>query len=380
MEKNSKKSASRDGLSASRLRRLRKSLLEWYDRESRSLPWRLEPSSYRTVVSEFMLQQTQVSTVLPFFETFISRFPSFEALSRASEEEVLAAWSGLGYYRRARALKRTAERIMADHDGELPCNAEALMALPGFGEYTAAAVGSIALHLPLAAIDGNVRRVVARLFATSEDAGISDQANRLLDLRRPGDWNQAMMELGAIVCSPRAPRCLLCPVHVDCRARRLGTVEEFPLKRKLPVLRRVEQVAVAAVRRGAVLLLQRGDDGPFAGMWELPSGDSRENPDGPPAPDKILLGLTRLRAKGFEFVGEAKAVFTHHRITTKLYLASGLGRGTPRRQRHIALRWASASELESLAASKAQRRLFELLRRHLGCEVGGANKKGGKRL
>jgi A/G-specific adenine glycosylase len=342
---------------------LRSSLLAWYDREARDLPWRRDPSPYKTLVSEFMLQQTQVSTVLRFFDGFLKKFPSFRSLARASEEDVLAAWSGLGYYRRARSLKRAAEEIVRKHGGDLPRDPAALANLPGFGGYTAAAVGSIALSLPLAAVDGNVRRVVTRLFVIGpedENARVREEAQKILDPARPGDWNQAMMELGATVCLPRDPRCLLCPVRESCAGFQIGKPENFPRKRELPATRAVRAVAIAAVRRGKILVLQRGDDTRFAGMWEFPSADSRDIDSQNLTPDKTLFELTRLRSRRFDPIGEADSIFTHHRITTSLYLCDSPA-GTLRRQSHIASRWVNPAELMALASSKAQKRLFSLL-------------------
>ena len=343
---------------------IRKKLLDWYDRERRSLPWREHPSPYGTVVSEFMLQQTRVAAVVPYFKRFVRRFPSFKALSRASEEEVLAAWSGLGYYRRARALKRAAEIIVARHRGALPRDPEDLKGLPGFGQYTAAAVASIAQGLPLAAVDGNVRRVLARLFVIggrSETRRIAAMATDLLDPGRPGDWNQAVMELGATVCTPRDPRCLICPLRRRCRALETGKVDRFPRPRRLPPVQRVEEVAVAALRRGALLVLQRGEGGSFAGMWELPRLDSRRIEAKNLTPDFVLFELTRLRAGDYSLLGRTESTFTHPRIRTRLYCTRSLRAGAVRRQEHIAQRWVRPGDLDALAASKAQRRLFALV-------------------
>jgi A/G-specific adenine glycosylase len=342
---------------------LRRKLLAWYDRERRSLPWRERPAAYGTVVSEFMLQQTQVATVVPYFEAFLKRFPSFKALARAGEEDVLAAWSGLGYYRRARSLKRAAEVIVREHGGNPPADSDALRALPGFGEYTTAAVGSIALGLPLAAVDGNVRRVLSRWFALegrTGEARLDSLASTVLDPDRPGDWNQAVMELGALVCSPREPRCLLCPVHVECRARGEGRPEAYPAVQKQPPVRRVEEIAVAAVRQGRVLVLLRGEEAAFAGMWELPRLDSREIEADALTPEHVLFEVVRLKAGRFIPLGESRATFTHHRIRTRLVRAESL-QGAVRRQSHVAHRWLRPDQLAELAASKAQRRLFSML-------------------
>lgn len=346
------------------VRRIRKKLLRWYDEERRRLPWRETPSAYGTLVSEFMLQQTQVSTVVPYFERFLKRFPSFKALAKAPEGEVLAAWSGLGYYRRARALRRTAEQVVRLHGGTLPKDPTALLALPGLGKYTVAAVGSIALGLKLAAVDGNVRRVMARLFAlegaAASDRSVERHAEALLAASRPGDWNQAVMELGATVCTPRNPRCLVCPLQADCRARGEGRPEAYPKTKKQPSIRIVHEIAVAAMKDGKVLMLQRGEEGAFAGMWELPRLDTREVEAETLTPQRVLFDLVRLRAKKFEELGEARATFTHHRIQTQLVRAVQ-SEGAVRRQRHVAHAWVNVKDLEQLGASKAQRRLFALL-------------------
>lgn len=339
-------------------------MLHWYDEERRRLPWREAPSTYGTVVSEFMLQQTQVSTVVPYYERFLKKFPSFKALAKAPEGDVLAAWSGLGYYRRARALRRTAEQVVREHGGELPRDPDALLKLPGLGKYTTAAVGSIALGLKLAAVDGNVRRVMARVFALegpeASDASIERHAGVLLAPRRPGDWNQAVMELGAAVCTPRGPRCLVCPLQRDCKARGEGRPEAYPNTKKQPAIRQVEEIAVAAIRDGKVLVLQRGEEGAFAGMWELPRMDTREVDAEELTPARVMFDLVRTRAGSFEELGETRATFTHHRIRTRLMRAARL-QGAVRRQRHVAQQWVRLKDLDALAASKAQRRLFQLL-------------------
>lgn len=349
--------------SAPKQRAMRKALLGWYDREQRNLPWRKRPDAYRVVVSEFMLQQTKVSTVLPYFASFTRRFGSFRALARASEEDVLAAWSGLGYYRRARALKRVAEQLWKSKRGQLPREAEALRALPGFGDYTTAAVGSIAFGLPLAAVDGNVRRVFARVFligAKNEEKSVRELADEMLDRKRPGDWNQAVMELGALVCTPMQPRCMVCPLNSYCEALRRGNVDKFPVVKARAKIQAVREVAVAVKKQGKFLVLQRGDEAAFAGMWEFPRMDSREADGKELRPAEVLFERTRLRVGKFTEAGQAASTFTHHRITTTLYWANSAPEGALRMQTHIAHRWVKAGELGELAASKAQRRLFKI--------------------
>lgn len=351
-------------LSPRALRSIRSGLMRWYDRERRALPWRERTSPYRTVVSEFMLQQTQVATVLPYFKSFVRRFPSFRALSRATEEEVLAAWSGLGYYRRARSLKGVADVVTHQYGGRLPRSAEELRALKGFGEYTTAAVGSIVHGLALGAVDGNVHRVLARLFAISGDKGdraISDLAQSLLHPRRPGDWNQAMMELGAMICTARDPRCGRCPLRRRCVAFGGDAVAGFPSPRAQPVVERVQEVVVAPLRRGKALVLQRGDAAPFAGMWELPRMDSREIDPKALNPERVLFDRTQLSAGSFEYLGRTQATFTRFRITVRLYATGALATGSIKLNGHVKSRWVALGELHALAASGPQKRLFEML-------------------
>jgi len=220
------------------LTRFRKNLLAWFAQFQRDLPWRRTREPYRIWLSEIMLQQTRVAAAIPYYERFLSRFPTVKALAEAPEEEVLLLWSGLGYYSRARNLQKAARVIVAKHGGEFPRTEEDARALPGIGAYTAAAILSIAYGEKLAVLDGNVARVVARLDAIRGDlrangtwAKLQNTANALLEGKSPGDWNQAMMELGATLCTPRAPQCLLCPVSAFCEARKKGLAEEIPAKR-----------------------------------------------------------------------------------------------------------------------------------------------------
>ena len=214
-------------------------LLGWFQVSQRELPWRKDRDPYRIWISEIMLQQTRVAAVIPYYERFLSRFPDVESLATAPQDEVLRLWSGLGYYSRARNLQRAAQQIVAKHQGEFPRRREDVLALAGIGEYTAAAILSIAFGEKLAVLDGNVARVVSRLEAIRGDLrepqrwrNLQMSADRLLAHGAAGDWNQAMMELGATLCTPRAPRCLMCPATQFCEARKLGIAESLPEKRK----------------------------------------------------------------------------------------------------------------------------------------------------
>jgi A/G-specific adenine glycosylase len=256
------------------IRKFQQALLTWFDSHARDLPWRQNADPYRIWVSEIMLQQTRVTAVLDYYARFLTRFPSVTALAQAQEPDVLAAWSGLGYYRRARMMHQAAKVVVHEHQGIFPRTAEELRKLPGIGEYTSSAIASIAFGEPVAVVDGNVERVLLRVFP--EDGALAPQAkwfrNRaanLLDTQRPGDFNQSMMELGATICLPQRPLCLHCPVQSFCKTR--GEHQAPPPKKM-----RNRQIAYALLRRdrpGAtqVLLHQRPPSASLMpGMWELP--------------------------------------------------------------------------------------------------------------
>src|SRR5439155_5054834 len=255
------------------------SLMDWYRRERRELPWRGTDDPYRILVSEIMLQQTRAQTVIPYYERFLKQFPNVKALAEAREAEVLVYWSGLGYYSRARNLQKAARAILTA--GRFPSDYDGIRELPGVGPYTAAAVASIAFNGPHAVVDGNVLRVIARLNDDGADiaspktrARFQQLADEWLDHRHPGQFNQAMMELGATVCLPRTPRCLLCPVAGFCEGRRAGRQHELPVKQSKTAPRHI-QIQVAIIeKKGAVLLRQRPAGASLmAGFWELPAPD-----------------------------------------------------------------------------------------------------------
>jgi A/G-specific adenine glycosylase len=243
---------------------IRRKLARWYERNARDLPWRRTRDPYSIWISEIMLQQTRVAAVIPYYERFLARFPTVESLARASEPEVLRHWSGLGYYSRARNLHRAAREIAAV--GSFPRDYDRLRALPGIGEYTAAAIASIAYDLARAVVDGNVRRVLMRI---GNDAAADAQAlaDGLLDCKRPGRWNQALMELGALVCLPGNPRCEACPISRECAARREGTQADLPPPRRKPETVRLERTLLVIRRRGRILLAPSSR---VQGFWDLP--------------------------------------------------------------------------------------------------------------
>jgi A/G-specific adenine glycosylase len=256
-----------DALETADARRFQRRLLGWFDRNKRDLPWRRDRDPYRVWLSEIMLQQTRVAAVTDHYEKFLRRFPTIQKLAAARESSVLAAWSGLGYYRRARMLNAAAKKIVNEHGGKLPETAEGLRALPGIGRYTASAIASIAFDEPVAVVDGNVERVLQRVYGKNlAGENLWRAAEELLSRRRPGDFNQAMMELGATVCSPRQPQCLLCPVSDLCGTR---GERPRPAKRTRQIKREIQYVL--ACRNGAIFLVQRSKAATLMpGMWELP--------------------------------------------------------------------------------------------------------------
>ncbi|MCU1275904.1 MAG: A/G-specific DNA-adenine glycosylase [Bryobacterales bacterium] len=280
---------------------------KWYQREHRDLPWRSTRDPYSILVSEFMLQQTRAQTVIPYYHRFLQQFPDVRSLASAREAAVLACWSGLGYYSRARNLQKAA-RVIAGAGG-FPSDYDDIRALPGVGPYTAAAVASIAFDSPHAVLDGNVIRVIARLRGDGSDiaavktrAHFQQIADELLDRRHPGNFNQAIMELGATICLPKAPRCSLCPVARLCEARNAGRQHEFPVKRPKPSMRLI-RLQVAIVEKNGMVLLRRRAAGEslMAGFWELP------------APEDLRTW------RQLENIGLFRHTITHHRYIVSVF-------------------------------------------------------------
>lgn len=300
---------------------LQRALLAWYRRSRRDMPWRRTRDPYAIWLSETMLQQTRVETVVPYYHRFLDALPTVHTLAEAPESRVLSLWSGLGYYRRARMLHAAAKRVVREHGGELPRQIDALRQLEGVGEYTAGAVASIAYGVRAALVDGNVTRVLSRLFAVEEDTSASAGKRRIWDIARdlvsgapgdPGDWNQALMELGAVVCTPRGPACDGCPVAAFCAARARDLVEELPrssAKRPPRDVRRVSLVLVSA-KPNRVLLARRRPGVLFGGLWEPPSVESG-GADGAAASLAERFGVD---ASALQPMGEVRHVLTHRRM------------------------------------------------------------------
>jgi len=344
-----------DAFEAAAARRLRAPILRWYRREKRDLPWRRTTDPYAIWVSEAMLQQTTVAAVIPYWERFLRRFPDVATLAAGREEDVLAVWSGLGYYRRARALRQGAIAVMERHGGRVPDDAEALLGLPGIGRYTAGAIASVAFGREAPVVDGNVKRVFSRLFAIRGGAGAAAEraywsiAETLVRGARPGDWNQAVMELGATVCTPRAPRCDVCPVATRCRARALGRIAAFPA-RKRPQRVRIVPVAVAWIeRRGRVLLERRVPLGPLRGGWDLPAAVVGAGDEPAHAIVRALSARHGLRLHASRVLLRAKHAILATRLVLDVVEAAPVS-SLPRR---AALRWVALDRLGEVAISGA---------------------------
>jgi A/G-specific adenine glycosylase len=335
-------------------------VLAWYDRERRDLPWRRKPNAYRTLVSELMLQQTVVATVVPYFERFLARFPSIEALAAADEDQVLAMWSGLGYYRRARHLQEAARIVVREMHGKLPAREKELRGLPGIGEYTAAAVAAIAFGQPTLPVDGNVARVLARLLGErasidqpSTRASLRERGQALVPHDRPGDFAQAMMELGALCCTPRAPSCTLCPVNRSCQARTQAATETIPVRAKKPAKRRMPLVAVAVKRGGRLLVQRRPASGLLARTWALPLQDLAGAT--PAQSARSLLGGLGLRLQGEpRSLGEIRHIFTHRDATVQVLSARASGQVA-----RADVRWIRQQDLDALPLSSFGRKMIE---------------------
>ena len=263
---------------------VRRKLLVWYDKMKRDLPWRATKDPYCIWISEVMLQQTQVKIVLPYYRRWIKTLPTVEELASAPEQKILKLWEGLGYYSRARNLKKAAQIVTKEMDSKLPFTVAGLQNLPGIGRYTAGAIASIAFGLKAPALDGNVKRVLSRLFCINDNGATAASENRLwkkaedlLPTRRAGDFNQALMELGATLCMPKSPICKRCPLSTDCEAFLKGSLEQFPpAKQKVPV-KKIEVSAGIILKNKKVYIQQRAKNGLMGGLWEFPGGKRKKD-------------------------------------------------------------------------------------------------------
>jgi len=342
-------------------------LLEWFADHARDLPWRHDRTPYRVWVAEVMLQQTQVEKVRDYYVRFIARFPSVEALAAAPLDDVLKQWEGLGYYSRARALHRAAKEVVARYDGTLPADVAALRQLPGIGAYTAGAIASIAFGIPTPAVDGNVRRVLARVLAlASPTPGELEAAVRVwLPEDAPGHFVEALMELGATLCRPKAPRCLLCPWRDLCHARELGQPEAYPMPRPRKAIPHYDVVAAVTVRDAAsalgthrILIARRRQEDMLGGLWEFPGGKREPGETPPEALRRELQEEMGIDIAVKEQLVVIEHAYTHFRITLYAFMCR-LVAGEPACIECDDFRWATLAEIDALPMAVTDRKIAE---------------------
>jgi len=348
---------------------IREKLLAWYRRNGRSLPWRSDADPYRIWISEVMLQQTQVETVIPFYERWMKRFPNLSALAAAQEQDVLRVWEGLGYYSRARNILRCAKALVREHGGQLPRDVGQLEALPGVGGYIAGAIASMAFGIKAPALDGNLKRVLARLneftLAINEEknaAVLREQLVEILPEEKPGDVNQAFMDLGATICLPRTPLCAECPLKLECAAFQKGLQNELPFKVKKAPIPHYQVAAAVIVKDDKALIDLRSSTGLLGGLWEFPGGKVE---DGETLPEALIRELRE--ELGVEVaVGEALGVYrhayTHFKVTVHTFRAVIL-KGDPKPLQSDGVEWAAIERLGEYPMGKVDRLIARQLQK-----------------
>ena len=346
----------------------RDDLVAWFDGDPRDMPWRRTDDPYRIWLSEVMLQQTRVDQARPYYERFVAAFPTVETLAAADLDEVLRLWEGLGYYSRARNLHKAARRVVETFGGRIPDTYDAISTLPGVGPYTAAAVLSIAFGRPHAVLDGNVIRVLTRVFTIKDEISksrtrkqLQHLADALLDPSRPGDFNQAMMELGATICTPKTPRCPSCPLRTVCGAFVAGTPEAFPVKKKKAPVPHYDVAAGLLFNDDDQLLIQRRpEDKMLGGLWEFPGGKREPGESMEETCRRELREELGIEVEIEELFGTVSHAYTHFKITMYAFRCR-IRAGTPHSREGLPLRWVSMPELTDYAFPRANRRLINAL-------------------
>ena len=340
-----------------------KSLLKWYRTHARQLPWRGQNDPYAIWVSEIMLQQTRVETVIPYYQRWMERFPTLHHLAEAPLQEVLAAWEGLGYYSRARNLHQAAQLIVS-RGGVIPHTANALRKLPGVGRYTAGAIASIAFGENTPALDGNIRRVLARLFNVEEPARSPVGEARLWELAEAhlpdgyaGDYNQALMDLGSMLCTPRTPNCVVCPLAKMCIAYRLGIQAQRPVRAPKPSIPHLQVAAGVLAQDGRYLITQRPLQGLLGGLWEFPGGKQEPGEALPECLARELQEELGINVKVGEPLGVYRHAYTHFRVTVHTFQCRLLDDQEPKALQVHDLAWVAPSELKTYPMGKVDRQI-----------------------
>lgn len=347
-------------------------LLKWFRQNRRPLPWRENYEPYRVWISEIMLQQTQMDRGVEYFRRWMERFPDIASVAAAPEEDILKAWEGLGYYNRARNIQKAAQVIMEEHGGEFPSDPEAVHALPGVGRYTAGAICSIAFNLSVPAVDANVERVFARIYDLDTpvkegetQAFIWDTAELLIPEGEARNFNQALMEFGALVCN-RNPRCSKCPVADDCEALHAGVVFQRPVSGKTVRYTQTEVVTGVLVSDGKVFIQKRPPGGTWAGLWEFPGGSIEKGETAEQALVREYAEELNFKVKPLDKLTVIRHGYTRFKVALHCYLCRFDGPAVePRLGAALDYRWASVSELDDFAFPSAHRKLIDLLKRDL---------------
>jgi A/G-specific adenine glycosylase len=342
-------------------------LLKWFSKNKRDLPWRRTKNPYHIWISEVMLQQTQVATVIPYYYRFLEKFPTIEALAQAPTNELMKCWEGLGYYARARNLQYAAQTVLREHGGKLPQARAALQTLKGFGAYTSASVASLAFGEDCAAIDGNVLRVFARLYAIQEDirhAATKSKIEALATLNLPkgkaGEFNEALMELGATICTPKQPQCSACPLNQSCAAFQQDAVSSYPFKSPKPKIPHHE-IAIGIVQRGdKVLIALRPPEGLLGNLWEFPGGKRERHESLAACCKREMEEETGLQVEVGERIAIVKHTYTHFKITLHAFLCRYVsGDASPKSSQEV--RWVKIHELNQFAFPKANKSVINAL-------------------
>jgi A/G-specific adenine glycosylase len=357
-----------DKLAASLMQTIQTQLLDWAETSLRDLPWRQVGDPYRVWVSEVMLQQTRVETVIPYYLRWMKHFPTIKALAQAELGEVLKAWEGLGYYARCRNLHRAARIVVEEHDGKLPDDRDALLALPGVGRYTVGAILSLAFGRDAAVLDGNVRRVLSRLFAIDDDPRKKETREKLwglaeamLPVGKAGQFNEALMDLGATVCMPRGPRCALCPLNSVCQAYGLGDPERYPLRLRREPTPHFNVTAGVIWRNEHLLIAQRPLDGLLGGLWEFPGGKQLPEETLHECLKRELREELDIEVEVGEKLTVVRHAFTHFRITVYAYECRYLSEEEPRALGVEDWRWVALSELDDYALPVVDRKIVNVV-------------------
>lgn len=342
-------------------------LLNWYRLYKRDMPWRGITDPYRIWISEVMLQQTQVNKVVGYYEDFIKKFPEIKTLASASLQDVLKVWEGLGYYARARNLHKAAQLIVNDFNREIPKDYTTFRSLPGVGNYSAAAVLSIAFNQPYAAVDGNIKRVLSRLFLmtnpvndSSSTKAFQEKADLLLNRDEPGSFNQAMMELGATLCRPQSPTCVVCPVNEFCRAFKEGLQTVYPVRKQTKKILEYNIAAGIIYKDSDVLIVQRPLDGLLGGLWEFPNGNLKNGETSDIACIRHISETTNLSVSNLNYLTQVKHAYTHFKIVVDAYECE-YTQGDLLLNGPIDAKWIKLTELQKYPLPKATHKIIEKL-------------------